>query len=127
MTKHLLAAALFLLAAPLTAAAQPKPGSIADCEKIKNDMAYNQCLASFGPKMGARAPRVQVGEDPESSVVERPASRGRQVARGRRGRQSMSFDVVSGGSREVRRGQVSRTKSYRTRSYRKRGYSRRRR
>ena len=126
MMKHLLAAAV-LLAAPLSAAAQSKPGSIADCERIKNDMAYNQCLASFGPKMGERAPRVQVGEDPESSVVERRATPGRQAVRGPRGRQSMSFDVVSGGSREVRREQASPRRSYRTRSYSRRGHSRRRR
>jgi hypothetical protein len=124
MMKHVLAALCVL--APLSAAAQ-SASSISDCEKIKNDMAYNQCLASFGPKMGERAPRVQVGEDPESSVAERPASRGRQVARGRRGRQSMSFDVVSGGSREVRREQASPRRSYRTRGYSRRGHSRRRR
>ena len=115
MMKHLLAA-VFLLA-PLSAAAQ-SPRSIADCERVKNDLAYNQCLASFGPKVGQRAPRVGVGQDPESSVAETP-SRGRtRVVRGRRGgRQSASFDVVSSGSREVRRAKVSRSRSYGTRRY----------
>lgn len=120
MTKHLLAA-LFLLV-PLSAAAQ-SPSAIGDCEKIKNDMAYNQCLASFGPKVGQRAPRVGIGQDPETSVAETP-SRGRtRVVRGRRGRQSASFSVVSGGAREVRRAKVSRGRSYGTR----RSYYRRRR
>src|SRR3954470_15876764 len=123
--KRIVLGVLWLL--PFAAAAQPAPKSIADCERIKNDMAYNQCLASFGPKMGERAPRVQVGEDPESSVVERRATPGRQAVRGPRGRQSMSFDVVSGGSREVRREQASPRRSYRTRSYSRRGHSRRRR
>lgn len=113
MMKHVLAALCVL--APLSAAAQ---SSIGDCEKIKNDMAYNQCLASFGPKVGQRAPRVGVGQDPESSASETP-SRGRtRVVSGRRsGRQSASFDVVSGGSREVRRGNVSRGRSYGTRRH----------
>jgi hypothetical protein len=114
MTKHLLAALLLL--APLSAAAQ-SPGSIGDCEKIKNDMAYNQCLASFGPKVGQRAPRVGIGQDPETSVSESP-SRGRtQVVRGRRGRQTATFTVVTGGSREVRRAKVSRSRSYGTRRH----------
>src|SRR3954465_12722235 len=124
MTKHLLAA-LVLLALPATAVAQSRPGSIGDCEKIKNDLAYNQCLASFGPKMGERAPRVHVGEDPESSVTEQATtSRGRRNLRGSRGRQSMSFDVVTDGAKEVKRGNVSRKTSPRTRTYRERSYSR---
>src|SRR3954451_10229025 len=117
-----------LLILPFAAAAQPAPKSIADCEKIKNDLAYNQCLASFGPKMGERAPRVHVGEDPESSVTEQATtSRGRRNVRGSRGRQSMSFDVVTDGAKEVKRGNVSRKPSPRPRTYRKRSYSRRRR
>jgi hypothetical protein len=120
MTKHLLAA-LFLLA-PLSAAAQA-PGSIGDCEKLKNDMAYNQCLASFGPKVGQRAPRVGIGQDPETSVAEAPSRGGTRVVRGRRGRQTATFTVVSGGAREVRRATVSRGRSYGTR----RSYYRRRR
>lgn len=118
-------AVVILLATALPAGAQPA-GSISDCERIKNDLAYNQCLASFGPRVGQRAPRVQAGQDPESSVAEASPGRGRPVVRGRRGRQAASFDIVSGGSREVRRSKVSRGKSYRTRSYRSRRYGRRR-
>ena len=120
MMKHLLVGLTLL--APLSAAAQ-SPNSIGDCEKVKNDMAYNQCLASFGPKVGQRAPRVGIGQDPEASVAETP-SRGRaRVVRGRRGRQTATFTVVTGGPREVRRAKVSGGRGYGTR----RSYHRRRR
>ncbi|MGA8170719.1 MAG: hypothetical protein WB816_07800, partial [Methylocystis sp.] len=32
--------------------AQAGPKNIDDCEKIKEPMAYNECLASFGPAVG---------------------------------------------------------------------------
>ena len=67
-----------LLLFPCAAMAQPAPKSIADCEKIKGDLAYNQCLASFGPKMGERAPRGATAAPADSD--DEP------VARGRRGR-----------------------------------------
>lgn len=92
MTRYLIA--VLFLATPLAAAAQTAPKSIEDCESIKVDMAYNQCLASFGPKFGARPARVQVGQDPESSVAQRSVQRRRgTIRRGRRGRQSASFSV----------------------------------
>jgi hypothetical protein len=100
----LLAAALLCL--PAAALAQGSPRSIEDCERIKVDMAYNQCLASFGPKMGERSPRGgPVAEDyEEAQPAARPARRGRaSYQRGRRGRQAASFNTVSrGGAREVR-------------------------
>ena len=120
MMKHLLAA-VFLLA-PLSAAAQ-SPNSIGDCEKVKNDMAYNHCLASFGPKVGQRAPRVGIGQDPETSVAETPSRGGTRIVRGRRGRQTATFTLVTGRGREVRRAKVSRGRSYGAR----RSYHRRRR
>ena len=120
MMKHLLVGLMLL--APLSAAAQ-SPNSIGDCEKVKNDMAYNQCLASFGPKVGQRAPRVGIGQDPVASVAETPSRRGSRVVRGRPGRQTATFTVVSGGAREVSRSKVSRGRSYGTR----RSYHRRRR
>lgn len=49
--RHLLIGALLL--GPSAAAAQPAAPS--DCEGIRNDLAYNRCLASFGPKRGERA------------------------------------------------------------------------
>ena len=123
MSKPFLAA-LLLCALPAAAAAQPAR-SIADCERIKNDLAYNQCLASFGPRVGARAPRMQAGEDPEASVA-RAQGGSRQTMRGRRGRKAAAFDIVTGRQGEVRRGGVTRGKSYRARGDRKRGYARRR-
>ncbi len=94
--KYLLTTLLLLF--PLAAAAQ-SPGaskSMSDCEKIKNDLAYNQCLASFGPKRGERgAGGMSVGEDDDGPAM--TGSRGPRVGRTRSGRQTAAFDVVSGG------------------------------
>jgi len=35
--------------------AQGKPRTVDDCERIGEPLAYNACLASFGPKRGERA------------------------------------------------------------------------
>jgi hypothetical protein len=99
--------ALPLLAWPLAAAAEPR--SIADCEKVKGDLAYNQCLASFGPSVRSGAARSSAGEvDPgDGAQAQEPrsgalggarGSYGSQVVRRPGGRQSMSFDIVGGGS-----------------------------
>jgi hypothetical protein len=86
-----------LLLCPLAAAAQSPDAakSVSDCERIKNDMAYNQCLASFGPKRGERTSRAVADED-EGPAVGRSGSGGRSVRRSRGGRQAATFDVVSG-------------------------------
>jgi len=42
-------AALVVLVAPFPALARGTPRSIGECERLKNDLAYNQCLAMFGP------------------------------------------------------------------------------
>jgi hypothetical protein len=42
-------AALVMLLAPVPALGQGTPRSIGECERLKNDLAYNQCLAMFGP------------------------------------------------------------------------------
>ncbi|MFD0935151.1 hypothetical protein ACFQ12_08135, partial [Methylobacterium trifolii] len=42
-------AGLILLGACLPALAQGSPRSVNECERLKNDLAYNQCLAMFGP------------------------------------------------------------------------------
>ncbi|KAA2235607.1 hypothetical protein [Salinarimonas soli] len=93
--RHLLAALLILL--PASAFAQGAPRSIADCERIKVDMAYNQCLAEFGPKRGERPPRgAQVSESGEEAApaAVRSSRRGRaSYQRGRRGRKAASFTV----------------------------------
>lgn len=86
------------------ALAQDKPRSMADCEKIKGDLAYNQCLANFGPAAGLRAPRggpdtdpgLQAAEEEAQPVVRRGRRGSRTVARSRSGRQSASFVITRG-------------------------------
>ena len=94
--RHLLAAALLVLL-PTAVLAQGAPRSIADCERIKADMAYNQCLATFGPKRGERIPRggpVAEAGDEAAPVAVRGSRKGRFAYRqGRRGRQAASFRV----------------------------------
>jgi hypothetical protein len=94
--RHLLAAALLALL-PTAALAQGAPRSIEDCERIKVDMAYNQCLAAFGPKRGERIPRggpVAEAGDEAAPVAVRGSRRGRAAYRqGRRGRQAVAFTV----------------------------------
>jgi hypothetical protein len=41
--------ASILCLVPFAALAQVTPRSIGECERLKNDLAYNQCLAMFGP------------------------------------------------------------------------------
>lgn len=95
--------ALCLLMSPLAAAAQgaaPAPKSIQDCERIKVDLAYNQCLASFGPAAHTRPGVVAPGQDPEVATPANPRRFGRLAKRkGRvaaRGRQKAAFAVKGG-------------------------------
>jgi len=84
-----------LLLCPLAAAAQTPPKSVSDCEQIKSDLAYNQCLASFGPKRGERG--AGTASDDEDGPVVRRSGRDRRSGRSiRSGRQTAAFDVVSG-------------------------------
>jgi hypothetical protein len=88
-----------VLLCPLAAAAQSPeaPRSVSDCEGIKGDLAYNQCLASFGPKRGERgAGGAAVGEDDDGPAVTRSQTGRRPARRARGGRQAAAFDVVSG-------------------------------
>ncbi|ACL60693.1 hypothetical protein [Methylobacterium nodulans] len=100
---------LFLLG-PLagTALAQGAPRSVADCERIRGDLAYNQCLSLFGPaaptKGAIAAPAAtEVRLPPATAAAEEaepaPTYRGRRRygRRIHRGRQSASFAVVSSG------------------------------
>ena len=111
-------AALPALGTP--ASAQTAPRSMADCERLKNDLAYNQCLAMFGPaakNVGgggggsdggsassvatalAAVPPVSTESLPMADEPAQEASRGQRGRRGRytrHGRQSASFTV--GGS-----------------------------
>ncbi|AWN54172.1 hypothetical protein [Methylobacterium sp. 17Sr1-1] len=110
------ALALILLLGPLAGAAlaQGAPRSVGECERIKGDLAYNQCLSLFGPAakgvaaaaaaVSAAIPRLPV--PPALAEAVEPAPRGRRgwTRRLRGGRQSASFAVISGGSRHYRRG-----------------------
>lgn len=83
-----------LLALAVPAAAQGAPRSMAECERLKNDLAYNQCLAMFGPPArnvgggdgsaaSAPAPVASTATIPGIPAVEEP-----EVQEGRRGRRS---------------------------------------
>ncbi len=45
--RPVLAGLVVLAAGPVLA--QGTPRSVGECERLKNDLAYNQCLAMFGP------------------------------------------------------------------------------
>ena len=101
------------------ASAQNAPRSMAECERLKNDLAYNQCLAMFGPaarNVGgggseggsasssvatalAAVPPVSTESLPMADEPAQEAGKGKRSRRGRytrHGRQSASFTV--GGS-----------------------------
>ena len=118
--------ALVFLAWPLAAGAQPR--SMADCEKVKGDLAYNQCLASFGPparsggggggagaKGGAGAVEIPEETQPQRGGATRRGRYDRRQAesfgRRRGGRQSASFDIVN--RSEVRSSGETRSSRYR--------------
>jgi hypothetical protein len=87
-----------VLLCPLAAAAQSAdaPKSVSDCERIKGDLAYNQCLASFGPKRGERsAGGAVIGEDDDGPAATRSGRAGRTDRPARGGRQAATFDVMS--------------------------------
>jgi hypothetical protein len=65
--------------------------TFADCEKLENPLAYNQCLASHGPSAaGALAARESV-----DAATSPPRARYR-FGRVRAGRQRAVFDVGAG-------------------------------
>ena len=81
--------ALLLSAWPLAVSAQtpsaPAPRSIQDCEAIKVDMAYNQCLAAFGPAAHTRPGKLEAGQDPEVATPVNTRGYGRLAKRKGRG------------------------------------------
>lgn len=110
--RHL--AAFLLLVGPLAGAAlaQGAPRSIGDCEKIKGDLAYNQCLAMFGPKANVKAasaesmPMPAPGAQAAAQTAEEPqvkTRRGRYGRYGRGGRTRAAFTVGQTSSRAYRR------------------------
>ncbi|WP_298952178.1 hypothetical protein [uncultured Methylobacterium sp.] len=113
--------ALLLLIGPLAgpALAQGAPRSVGDCERIRGDLAYNQCLSLFGPAAPIKAatgaaipampaPAVEARLPQTASAAEAEAPRsyrgrsryGRQL---RLGRQRATFAAISGSRRHYRR------------------------
>jgi hypothetical protein len=80
------------------ASAQAAPKNIDDCEKIKEPMAYNQCLASFGPAVGHVGSGQSYG--PASEGEPRAERKGRKAgayhAPARRGARGMAAHGANG-------------------------------
>jgi len=80
------------------ASAQAAPKNIDDCEKIKEPLAYNECLASFGPAVG----HVGSGQSyaPASEGEPRAERKGRKAgayhAPARRGARGMAAHGANG-------------------------------
>jgi hypothetical protein len=88
-----------LLAAMLvTANAQAAPRKIDDCEAIQEPMAYNACLASFGPTRGHSSATAAIGhEAPRAhSLRGRPGAAEAAIRRDRGGRVHMEFTTRHG-------------------------------
>lgn len=120
-TIRVLSAAGLLSLLASAACAQGTPRSVGECERLKNDLAYNQCLAMFGPAAknvaggdgsgGGGSPVIVPPPTPsaiagmpalEEPVIDESPRRGRRGRYTRSGgRQSASFDV--GGSSHSRR------------------------
>lgn len=121
-----LAVGLLLAGALPALAQQGTPRSINDCERLKNDLAYNQCLSMFGPAAKnvaggyaagelPTAPALPAGSQAETAALantplaipqaEEPVVETRRGRRryGRHGRQAAVFTVGGGESRGRRR------------------------
>ncbi|WP_407520917.1 hypothetical protein [Methylobacterium oryzisoli] len=109
------ALAIFLFLGPLagSALAQATPRSVGDCERIRGDLAYNQCLALFGPAARVKGATAYAAPDTALRLPEMPGAampeaepaptasrgRGRHGRRAYRDRQSASFSIIAGGER----------------------------
>jgi hypothetical protein len=85
-------AALFALLLAATVA-QASSRTIDDCEQIKDAMAYNACLASFGPTRGHHGPTSGLGPGRFESVrrARSHGASGAAYAHIRGGRMHMEF------------------------------------
>jgi hypothetical protein len=91
LVRTLLAAALIAL--PVSALAQTQAKKIEECESITAPLAYNACLAKFGPARRPGGPEVtEVPPDADKKVSRRGGRRGK-IARGRGGRAHAEFSV----------------------------------
>ena len=98
-------AALAALLAASPVLAQGVPRSIGECERLKNDLAYNQCLAMFGPAAknvaggyaaadAAAAPAAAMAETiPQVEDAAEVSTSRRRRYRSARGRQYASFST----------------------------------
>lgn len=86
-------AVILFLTLPMAAAAQGVPKSIADCEKVKGDLAYNQCLSTFGPKVGERRSRSAAAPSDDDEPVVTQGRGGRHGYSRRGERQRATFEV----------------------------------
>lgn len=98
--RPVLAGLVALAAGP--ALAQGTPRSVGECERLKNDLAYNQCLAMFGPaarnvaggfaaaESGAATQGVTQAAIPQAEEPQSETKRSRRY-RGRYGRQRAVF------------------------------------
>ncbi|MCJ2053145.1 hypothetical protein [Methylobacterium sp. J-070] len=94
-----------VLLAPLPALAQGTPRSIGECERLKNDLAYNQCLAMFGPAaknvaggyasadIAAMPPAAMAEPIPQVEETAEAGPSHRRRYRSGRGRQYASFST----------------------------------
>lgn len=89
---------LVLIARLLAGVAAAQPRGIGDCEQIQAADAYNRCLASFGPAVGARNARSTLSIAPAEQTVSHGGKRsGAFSERGRHGRARMTFAPESRG------------------------------
>ncbi len=108
--------AILLALFPFAAFAQTAPQSVSDCERIQNALAYNECLASFGPRVGERRPRIAAGGgEYQGRATRRRGRGGRAMVRGRGGRQSAVFEIRRG------RGETQKARPSRGKAARRRG------
>ena len=101
---------LGLLVGPFAgvAHAQAAPRSINDCERIKGDLAYNQCLAMFGPRANTRGASAESlpAPGPQAAAretVQEPRVKGRRGRYTRGGSSRATFTVGRTSSRAYRR------------------------
>lgn len=92
MVRSLIFAAVFLGLGCAVAQAR----SIEDCNKITNDLKFNECLASFGPS--AKTVRTLTAPPPGAkaearSPKSRKAAPGLSVKRGKDGRIEATFKI----------------------------------
>ncbi len=101
MMRRLAAVALFVA---LSAAARAET-TYPDCEKYKEPLAYNQCLASHGPS-AARALAARAEGAATEAQRFHGFQRGRSIRHSRRGRMSATF-VIQGSHASRRHGKFS--------------------